>query len=182
LANVTKSGTTPRTRVYNPRMGAPFKLTPHEQAQVLAEIVGGQPMHAVAAAHGVTRGTIWRILKRGDNPEFIKQLRGELRARTQARLRKITPRVLDALAVKLASKGSAPDIDALARAVLNLEKTAASVSGELKANAQAGAVVQVLLPGWAAPAQAALPAPVDTAPAHAVTIAPVFEITPPPTP
>lgn len=150
-------------------------LTQEQEQKILAGVAAGQTCRVLAGAFGVSLSTIWRLTRRADNALFVRALRAEMRARNLGRLANIGGKVLEKLDEKLdkplGPRGPA-DVDALARAAFNLEKTASSLSGELKSDFGTGIAVQVILPAWAgapmgahalAPIAPALP-PADTFP------------------
>ena len=153
-------------------------LTQEQEQLILAGVAGGQTCRILAATFGVCKSTIWRLTRRHDNALFVKALRAEMRARNLGRLSGIGTKVLEKLDERLKTplgRTGAQDVDALARAAFNLEKTASSLSGELKSEFGTGLAVQVILPAWAGTyAQEPAPAIVPHAPAPASMDAPML--------
>lgn len=161
-------------------MGKPLALTPDQETALLHDAANGQSVRNLAAKYGVSYTTVWRYLRRGDNPLYISHLRADLRAKVSKRLRKLTPAILDRMSAKIGTM-PATDVDALARAALSLDKVSASVSGELAKGVMQGVKVEVLLPAWAAP-QPTLPSANVVPISQVVEIAEYLDSTPPPTP
>jgi hypothetical protein len=129
-------------------------LTQEQEQLILAGVAAGQTCRILASTFGVCKSTIWRLTRRADNALFVKALRAEMRARNLGRLAGIGGKVLEKLDKRLdlpLGRSGAQDVDALARAAFNLEKTASSLSGELKQDFGTGIAVQVILPAWAGP-------------------------------
>lgn len=129
-------------------------LTQEQEQLILAGVAAGQTCRVLAGTYGVCKSTIWRLTRRHDNALFVKAMRAEMRARNLGRLAGIGGKVLEKLDARLdlpLGRSGAQDVDALARAAFNLEKTASSLSGELKQELSAGIAVQVILPAWCAP-------------------------------
>ncbi len=84
--------------------------------------------------------------------QAVADLRRAIRVKALEGVQVLTPAIYQRLAATV-DHGAAKDIDALSRAALNLEKTAASASGENRPQAaQPPAVVQVAIaPGWGKP-------------------------------
>jgi hypothetical protein len=172
-------------------------ISSEQEQQILAAVAGGQPIRVLAEHWGVSPSTIWRVTRRHDNPLFIKALRAEIRSRNLKRLARVGTKVLDKLDNRLSQplgKTGAMEVDALARAAFNLEKTSASLSGELAKVVGTGIAIQVMLPDWAGGTGNAPPAHVDAGPpalpehmpAHAqaelANFMPDFQNSPPTTP
>ncbi len=143
------------------------KTTPVIEAKIIAALATGMTAQEVARAFGVHRATVYRLAKKGDNPELLAELRLQMRVKILEALAEATPEVLEWLGELVRNPtSSARDIDALSRAALSLEKVAASVSGENRAVQQRpekGEVKVVVAPFM--PAEASQPRVIDATPA-----------------
>jgi hypothetical protein len=147
--------------------------TPTAVITAIEMVAGGHTQAAVAKVLGCSVRTVGRILADPAVKQALADLRLVLRAKTLQGVQAVTPGLHVWLKEMVEAKTSAKDADALSRALLNLEKTAASASGENRPQAQLAQQVQVVIqpnlvkiaPGWvkskqapAAPSPAAIPA------------------------
>lgn len=134
-------------------MATPAKVTsPVVEAKMVAALAAGLTAEQVAKAFNVHPATVYRVMKRGDNPRLLEILRQEIREKTLHGVKQTTPKALEWLEDIVTNRTSAKDADALARALHALEKIASSASGEAKrVETNKRVKVHVVLPEWAKP-------------------------------
>jgi Homeodomain-like domain-containing protein len=150
-------------------------ITPQNITKVLELAASGHTQPAIAKALGISVRSVQRILADPLAKQALADLRLVLRVQALQGAQAIVPDAQTWLAEVVKAKTSAKDADALSRALLNLEKVAASASGENRPLTQPAQQVQVLVaPGWvkgpwqgqakvveATPKPYALPSPPD---------------------
>jgi hypothetical protein len=131
-------------------------ITPQNITKVLELAASGHTQSAIAKALGISVRSVQRILADPLAKQALADLRLVLRVQALQGAQAIVPDTQTWLAEVVKAKTSAKDADALSRALLNLEKVAASASGENRPQAQPGQQVNVVVtPGWVkAPGQA----------------------------
>lgn len=146
-------------------MSHPVTATTAQNAAKAAELVAsGQTYSQVAKTLHISVRSVQRILSDPLVKQALAQLRLGLRAHALAGAQAIVPAAQAWLREVVEGKTSAKDADALSRALLNLEKVAASASGENKPTFQPAQQVNVMVgPGWvkSKPAQVTVVQTVD---------------------
>ena len=98
-------------------------------AVMTAAGIGGIP---IAAALGIGHNTVHKIQARPQVQALIEEMRLRLRDLVMQRQEKITSQAYEWLGAVVADKKDAKSFDALTRGLGNMERTAASVSGEAR--------------------------------------------------
>ncbi len=131
-------------------MSHPVTATTTENVITAIEMTAsGHTQSAIAKTLGISVRSVARMLADPSVKQALAGLRLALRARALDGARAIVPAAQAWLREVVEGKTSAKDADALSRALLNLEKVAASASGETRPQAQQAQQVNVVVtPGW----------------------------------
>jgi len=135
----------------------PLSATPAAVITAIEMVAAGHTHEQVGKVLGCSPRTVRRILAPPEVKQALADLRLVLRAKTLQGVQVIAPALHVWLKEVIEGKVDARDADMLSRALLNLEKVAASASGENKPTFQPGQQVQVVVhPDWvkSKPAQA----------------------------
>lgn len=136
-------------------MGRPIvHNTPQNVVKAVELTASGQTHAQVAKVLHCSVSSVKRMLSDPLVKQALADLRAALRVQALAGAQAIVSDAQKWLAEVVKGKTSAKDADALSRALLNLEKVAASASGENREpkGGGSGVTVQVaVLPGWGAP-------------------------------
>lgn len=108
--------------------GRPHAITPQMLSEIVKLKAQGYSNVAIAKLHNVTPPTLSRYLK---SPEALEEL-AEWREIFRHAMMQRTTGLVDKVANAVRDADGAKEVDAATRALLNLEKTSASASGEAK--------------------------------------------------
>jgi hypothetical protein len=125
----------------------PAPLPPAVEAKIVAAVASGLTYRQTASALGVSKSSIERVMKKQHNRELLLSIRADIRAITIEHIEHIQPKLLDRLEQEVET-GNPRDIDAVSRAVLNMEKIAASASGEQRRQEPGKTEVVVRFADW----------------------------------
>jgi len=111
------------------QLGRPPALSVKEIQEILKLKAMGVTNEAIAQVHNVHPATIGRYLKSPEAQEILTEYRDIIR---HVILQRTAEGLVNKVADTLRDAEGARDVDAAARALMNLEKTSASASGEAK--------------------------------------------------
>src|SRR5574342_628215 len=116
-------------QVMSAQPGRPHALTVKEVQEVVKLKAMGVSNEAIAQVHNVHPATIGRYLKSPEALELLTEYRDIIR---YIILQRSAERLVNKVADAVEHAETPKDIDAATRALMNLEKTSASASGEAK--------------------------------------------------
>jgi hypothetical protein len=126
--------------------------TPQNIVKAVELTASGQTHAQVAKVLHCSISSVKRMLSDPLVKQALTDLRLALRVQALQGAQAIVPAAQAWLAEVVKGKTSAKDADALSRALLNLEKVAASASGENRQAAQSAQQIKIaVMPGWGAP-------------------------------
>lgn len=134
-------------------MGHPIvHNTPQNVVKAVELVASGQTYAQVAKVLHCSVRSVRRMLAPPEVKQAVVTLRTALRVKALEGAQAIIPAAQVWLREVVEGRTSAKDADALSRALLNLEKVAASASGENRPQAQPPVTVNVVsAPGWGKP-------------------------------
>jgi hypothetical protein len=129
------------------KVGSP--TAPEVAGQVAASVASGQTYAQVAKAVGISVWTVRKIAQEPQTRAFIAACRAVIKEKSAKALLDNTASLADVIGAALknvdTSKVTPKDVDALSRAALNMEKIAASVSGEGREPRTAAPTIQLVV-------------------------------------
>jgi hypothetical protein len=127
-------------------------ITPANVIKAIELAATGHTQSAIGKVLKISVRSVQRILSEPSRKQAVAELRQVLSAKTVQSVQVVTPALHVWLKEVIEGKVDARDADMLSRALLNLEKVAASASGENRPQAQPPVTVNVVsAPGWLKP-------------------------------